>query len=198
MAVIVMMAAMLGALFQATACIGREREERTLDMLLTLPIGRDEVLASKWLGSALSGRWLLLGLLVVLLLGMIARALHPSALPAIVVAAAVHVAFATSLGLYLSVATASTGRAAMIAMAVLLAACLVPVVFCAGGLGAVPPVAWVMCLPRKLSESPWEGSPETAHALVIGLFAYGCLAWVFWLLAVRRFHRDVDRGAVVA
>jgi hypothetical protein len=33
--------------------------------------------------------------------------------------------------------------------------------------------------------------------LLLGLFAYGCLAWVFWLLAVRRFHREADRGAAV-
>jgi len=198
MAVVVMTVATLGALLQATACIGREREEGTLDMLLTLPSGRDEVLGSKWLGSAFFGRWVLLGLLIVLLLGVIAGALHPFALPAIAVAAAVHVALATSLGLYLSVATASTERAAMIAMAVLLAACLFPVVFCPGGVGAVPPIAWVMCLPRQLSESPWEGSSETAHALLIGLFIYGCVAWVFWLLAVRRFHKDAKRVSAVA
>jgi ABC-type Na+ efflux pump permease subunit len=183
---------------QATASVGREREEGTLDMLLTLPDGRDEVLGSKWLGSVLCGRWLLVGLFILLVFAVLAGGVHPLGLPAFVLAAAVHLAFATSLGIYLSVATSSSGRAAMIAVVILLAVCLAPIAFCPGGLGAVPPVAWVLCLPRRLTDAPWEGVPAEAIAILFGLLAYGCLAWVFWLLAVRRFHREADRGSVVA
>jgi ABC-type transport system involved in multi-copper enzyme maturation permease subunit len=197
MAVVVMLTATIGSLMQATASVGREREEGTLDMLLTLPDGRNEVLGSKWLGSVLCGRWLVLGLFVFLVLGVFVGGVHPLALPAFAVAAAAHLAFAASLGIYLSVATASTGRAAMIAVVILLAVCLAPVAFCPGGLGSVPPVAWVICLPRRVGDWPWEGVPPEAVTLLLGLFAYGCLAWVFWLLAVRRFHREADRGAAV-
>jgi ABC-type transport system involved in multi-copper enzyme maturation permease subunit len=202
MTVLVLLTATIGTLMQATASVGREREEGTLDMLLTLPDGRDELLGAKWLGSALCGRWLLLGLFLFLVFGVLAGGLHPLALLAIVLAAVIHLAFAASLGIFLSVATRSTGRAAMLAVVFLLALCLAPIAFCSGGYGSVPPVAWVMCLPLRLRDTAWEGAPPEAVAMLVGLVAYAGLAWLFWALAVREFlgqrrpHRFVRQPLV--
>src|SRR2546421_12733257 len=41
----------VGTLLRAAASIGREREQRTLDALLTLPGGREAVLRAKWAAS---------------------------------------------------------------------------------------------------------------------------------------------------
>jgi ABC-type transport system involved in multi-copper enzyme maturation permease subunit len=196
-----LMTALLATVLQAAASIGRERERRTLDMLLTLPDGRDEVLRMKWLGSVMCARWLLPGLGVVLLLGVIGGGVHPVAVPLFLIAAAIHVAFAASLGMFLSVVIPSADRAAFIGVLVLFLAFVVPLALCPGGLGFVPPVAWVFLLPRaSLTENAdvyaGFGSPVLPLAVLLGLVAYACLAWGLWALAIRRFHREVDRAAI--
>jgi ABC-type transport system involved in multi-copper enzyme maturation permease subunit len=196
-----LMIAMVGTVLQATASIGRERDQRTLDMLLTLPDGRDEVLRMKWLGSAMCGRWLLPGLGVVLVLGVIGGVVHPAAVPLFAIAAAVHVAFAASLGIYLSIAMPNTNRAAFVAILVLFLACVVPLVLCPGGIGFVPPVAWAFLLPRSWSyqsstASTFDNSPIVPLAVLLGLVVYACLAGALWLLAVWRFRREGDRAVI--
>src|SRR5262249_30418407 len=106
--------AIVATVLQAAASVGRERDQRTLDMLLMLTAGRNEVLRTKWLGRVLGGRWLLPGLGGVLVLGVIGGGLRPAAVPLFVLAASVHVAFAASLGVYLSVTVGSTERAGLI------------------------------------------------------------------------------------
>src|SRR5262249_21406498 len=144
-AVVVLGAAMLSTLLQATASIGREREEGTLDMLLTLPDGREQLLATKWLGSVLSGRWLLLGLLITLVLCVIGGGLDPLAIPVLAIPAGAHLAFAASLGVYLSVSIRRTGQAALVAMTVLFSAIVLPLVMFDGGVATLPPVVWILC-----------------------------------------------------
>jgi ABC-type transport system involved in multi-copper enzyme maturation permease subunit len=193
--------ALVATVLQATASVGRERERRTLDMLLTLPDGRHELLRMKWLGSVLCGRWLLPGLGVVLVLGVIGGGVHPMAVPLFLIAAAIHVAFAASLGMFLSVVVASADRAGFIGVLVLFLAFVVPLVLCPGGLGFVPPAAWVFLLPRaSLAENAaiysGSSSPILPLAVLLGLLTYACLAGALWLLAVRRFHREADRAVL--
>jgi ABC-type transport system involved in multi-copper enzyme maturation permease subunit len=197
-----LLTAIVGTVLQATASVGRERDRRTLDALLTLPDGREEVLRTKWLASVICGRWLLPGLGVVLVLGVIGGGVHPFAVPLFAVAGAIHVAFAASLGIFLSVAIPNSERAGFVAVFTLFAAFVVPLAFCPGGLGFVPPVAWVFLLPRSsLSDSgstlfAGTGSPIFPLAVLLGLVMYACLAGALWLLAVRRFHREGDRAVL--
>jgi ABC-type transport system involved in multi-copper enzyme maturation permease subunit len=198
-----LMTAIVGTVLQATASVGRERQRRTLDMLLTLPDGGEEVLRMKWLGSFMCGRWLLPALGVVLFLGMIGGVITPAALPLLALAAGIHVAFAASLGVYLSVAMPSTERAAFIAILVLFLAFTMPLAICPGGVGLLPPVAWLILLPPSLGQigrlnALGLTSPILPLAVVLGLTGYACLAWVLWRLAVRRFRREGERAAAAA
>ncbi|HTK75507.1 MAG TPA: ABC transporter permease subunit [Gemmataceae bacterium] len=197
-----LLTALVGTVLQATASVGRERQRQTLDILMTLPNGRDEVLRMKWLASFMCGRWLLPVLLGVLVLGMLGGGVHPAAVPLFVIAAGVHVGFAASLGVLLSVTVPSTDRAGFLAVLVLFLSFVVPLVFCPAGVGFMPPVAWLFLLPRSsLTNSDstilaGAGSPIFPLAVLLGLVTYACLSGVLWLLAVRRFHREADRAAI--
>jgi len=187
----VLTAVFLGTVTHASMSVGREREERTLDMLLTLPGGRDAILRSKWLGSMLCSQWLLAGLLAVVVLGVLGGGVSVLAVPAIVVAAGVHLAFAASLGLFLSVTIRSTARAGFIAAAVLFLLCLVPSIAIPGGYASIPPITWVSCLP------PTTGPVFLTDVIVVaGLAGYAGLAVVLWLLARARFFREAERAAI--
>jgi ABC-type transport system involved in multi-copper enzyme maturation permease subunit len=181
-------AAMLGTLLQSTMCVGREREERTLDMLLTLPGGRGDVLRSKWLGSVLCSHLLPVGLLAVVVMGVIGGGMPWLTVPAIVVAASVHLAFAASLGLFLSVTIRSTARAGLMAAAVLFLLFVVPSVAIPGGHATIPPVTWVACLPPTID--------SIGVTVLVGLMAYAGLGGVLWRLARARFFREVERAAI--
>src|SRR5262249_45521584 len=51
----------VGVAFRAAACVVRERQAHTLDMLLMLPVERGEILRAKFLGALLKGwPWLAL------------------------------------------------------------------------------------------------------------------------------------------
>src|SRR5262249_45992414 len=88
-----------------------ERERRTLDALLALPVGREEILAAKWWGSLLRHRRALAVFGPLWLLALIAFGVHWLALPALLLASAAHLAFSTSAGLWLSVVCRSGVRA---------------------------------------------------------------------------------------
>jgi hypothetical protein len=196
-AVIILGTAAISTLLQATCSVGREREQRTLDMLLTLPEDRADVLWAKWLGSVLRGRGLLIGLLFVLVIGAIGEGVVPLALPLIAVVAAVHLAFIASLGLFLSVAVPSTGRAGFMGALVLFLACVAPVTLSPGGATWVAPVVWVQCLPGQIEDATGRsGSFDISAGCWLGLVVYGLLTVCLWYLARARFHREADRAAI--
>ena len=123
----------------------------------------------------------------------------------------VHVAFATSLGLFVSVKMAATVRSMIVTLLFLAAAWTVPLVVSAYLLDVFPSAA---------SESPWvkhlllEGvtAPMTwrflAEAIsnprsdfitgdritgsLIGLGLYAVAAWVLWRLALLSFRRSAN------
>src|SRR5262249_35546459 len=142
-AVIVLWVVVLGTLLQATASVGREREQKTLDVLLTLPNGRDGLLEMKWLGSLLFGRWLLLGMLPVLAIGVMGGGVHMLALPLFAIVVGIHLVFVASLGVYISVLIPGVGRAGLVGVVVLFAVCVAPLAYCPGYYGFVLPAAWV-------------------------------------------------------
>jgi ABC-type transport system involved in multi-copper enzyme maturation permease subunit len=91
--------------------VSRERERRTLDMLLMVPRERAAVLFSKWLGSVLSVRGPLVGLVAFWFLGY---CLDSLALPALFLLAAawlVYAGFLACVGLWFSTVCRSSLRA---------------------------------------------------------------------------------------
>lgn len=96
--------------FRAAGTVVREKEQHTLDALLTLPIARREILATKWLGSLGRARWLALVLLVDVGLGVISG-WNPFFAALFVISVCIHVAFVNSLGLWWSVLLPTRTRA---------------------------------------------------------------------------------------
>src|SRR5206468_3238266 len=67
----------VGVAFRAAACVVRERQMQTLDMLLTIPVERRTILYAKWLGALYKG-WAWVGLLCIdLVTGLLIGAYHP-------------------------------------------------------------------------------------------------------------------------
>lgn len=110
----------------AAGSVSREREQKTLDALLTLPFGRGAVLRAKWIGSVLRGRWPWATAVVALTIGCVVGDLHPLGALAVALVAVVHAGFFAAVGVWLSVVCAGTGRAVVIAGVLLVGLIAVP------------------------------------------------------------------------
>jgi ABC-type transport system involved in multi-copper enzyme maturation permease subunit len=95
----------------ASQRVSGERQRRTLDSLLMIPSERSAILFAKWQASILSARMFCGCLAAVWLLGSIAGAINPFALPLLVAAGMAYVALAASLGLWLSTVNKTNLRA---------------------------------------------------------------------------------------
>jgi ABC-type transport system involved in multi-copper enzyme maturation permease subunit len=91
--------------FRSAAAITKEREQGTLDALLTLPMSRSELLGAKWLGPILFSRVVGYVLVFLILAGILTGTLHPIAAILMVFLVAAHLGFLASLGLVLSLAS---------------------------------------------------------------------------------------------
>jgi ABC-type transport system involved in multi-copper enzyme maturation permease subunit len=110
----------------ASRRVSWERERRTLDNLLMLPVGIDAILFAKWLGSILSvGRlwWLLAPIWGI---GIITGGLSVFALAYLAAAMIVYAGFVASLGLWFSTVSGSTMRASLFTLLVALIFLAVP------------------------------------------------------------------------
>src|SRR5213078_3279806 len=67
----------LSAGLRAAAGIAREREQRTLDGLLTLPVERQAILSAKWLGSIVWAQGFVWSLALIVAMGLVTLTLHP-------------------------------------------------------------------------------------------------------------------------
>jgi ABC-type transport system involved in multi-copper enzyme maturation permease subunit len=110
----------------ASRRLSGERERRTLDNLLMLPVGIESILFAKWLGSILSVSrlwWLLIPIWVV---GVLTGGLSVFAVPFLAAAIMVYAGFVASVGLWFSSASGSTMRASLLALLVALVFLAVP------------------------------------------------------------------------
>jgi ABC-type transport system involved in multi-copper enzyme maturation permease subunit len=188
----------LGTLFRATASVGREREQKTLDMLLTLPNGRHGLLEMKCLGSILAGRWLLLGLLVVLVLGVLGGGVHPIAVPLLAITAGIHLVFIASLGILLSVVVPHTGRAGLIGLVIVFAMSVAPLFYGPFDYsGPILPVAWIACLPRTFGVHNLLEQQRFVWSLTVSLVMYAAVAVLLWYVALSRFHGEGEQDGIV-
>jgi ABC-type transport system involved in multi-copper enzyme maturation permease subunit len=103
--------------FRAVTSVCREREQRTLDGLLTLPVSHAIVLGAKWLGAVLCADvWYVVTVALAFNAGL--NATHPLRALLLAAALAAQVALLASLGMRVSVASRTTLRAGVV-MAVL-------------------------------------------------------------------------------
>ncbi len=135
----------------AARSIGSERDRQTLDSLLTTQLRPAEIVRDKWWGSLLAGRWLLLWLVVNWCMGMIPFALHPLALPVLVVETLVYAAFAASLGMYCSVRFATTRQAVTATLLI----GLIGTTFVPWGIGKMATVVFVGAQPAPVPTLPY-------------------------------------------
>ncbi|MFL5340707.1 MAG: ABC transporter permease [Gemmataceae bacterium] len=102
---------MLGLGLRLSGAVSREREQRTLESLLTSPGERREILWSKWWGGWLRMRRYALGLAVAITLCVSIGASPVLPCLLVVLLVMVQAVFAANLGLFLSVVCRSTTRA---------------------------------------------------------------------------------------
>jgi len=202
----------MGVAFRTAGSVSRERDNGTLIGLLTLPVGRLEILRAKWLGGVLRLRevgYCLGGIWLVCLLG---GAFHPLALLLLLVACAIHLAFLASVGVCLSVVCRNTLWAHS-SMALVVLVVIAGSWTLLGSLEAIGPSwqqnnLWGACF-LEVGLNPlaawWSlgfskdsgeilGDRVSLTATLAGLLLYAELAWLFWQFACLRFRRRQPRN----
>lgn len=109
----------IGVAFRTASSLCRERDRRTLGMLLSLPVERAALLRARWLGGIL--RWRALGFLLLGIwsLGLLTGMLHPIGVLLLAGSCAASMALLASLGVWLALVCRDTMRA-QLSMALLL------------------------------------------------------------------------------
>jgi ABC-type transport system involved in multi-copper enzyme maturation permease subunit len=105
--------------FRTASSLSRERDHRTLTMLLSLPVDRSTILRARWLGGILRFRTFAFVLAGIWLFGLMTGALHPLAVLLLVGSCGAFVIFLASLGVWLAQVSRDTTRA-QLNMAVML------------------------------------------------------------------------------
>ncbi len=192
--------------------VSRERQRQTLDNLLTIPPEREEILFAKWLGSVLSVRglwWAPVGLWG---LGVVTGGLHFAAVPLMLAALVVYLAFMASLGLWFSTLYGTTMRATLFTTLAALVFLIGPgfMISMTGGsqpptrgsalmgvdwagmfveYGLNPPAAlWVLAFQREDFAKDEMLALVKILCAIAGLYCYMGLAALLWWLTCARFR----------
>lgn len=134
----------------AAGRVARERQQQTLESLLTLPVSHFDILFAKWVGSLsnISLLWALLGAIYAICWLLSGMSIYSVLM--IVPAVVVYSAFAATVGLWFSITQATALRAAMCSILVWLAVLIGPGLISGmvAGRFAVPDGSW----PESLAE----------------------------------------------
>jgi ABC-type transport system involved in multi-copper enzyme maturation permease subunit len=201
--------------FRAATSLSREREQGTLDGLLTLPVSRRALLGAKWLGSVLRYRLAGYALAGVLTVGLLSGALHPLSAAALAAGYLAFVAFVASLGVWLSLACRNTLWAQVttaLMLLVLFAGAWVLLLNYAEPFGGQIPGRVENMLQYGLSPlgawwhlafswvdyaaAPEAGLPSLRARLgsgAAGVAVFAALAGLLWLAGCARFNLDPRR-----
>jgi ABC-type transport system involved in multi-copper enzyme maturation permease subunit len=189
---------LLGILFTAVASVSREREQRTLDNLLTLPIRRTDILRAKWLGSILSVRRLAWGLVGIWVLAAATGGLDLLALPLLVSAWLAYAAFAASLGLWCSIVSTTKIQATMRALITCIA--ITAVSFALGKHTALTtPMGSLWVLALAWGEFDVFRSRPAKYGLLhqdellaplVGLICYAVAAVILWVASCESLRKE--------
>lgn len=194
----------IGVGYRAAAAMVRERQQKTLDNLLTLPVERREIFAAKWVTSLLRNSGWVLGILLMGILGLITTTLHPVGVLLAMSTPLIHGLFFASFGLYLSMVS-KTVLETYVKMALTLLALLGLTWF--GGvviawsnetwfsdfieIGLSPVRTWYF-LGFTWDEFLAEGRAFDRRfgACLVGLGLYLVLAYIFWWAGLREFRKQ--------
>jgi ABC-type transport system involved in multi-copper enzyme maturation permease subunit len=194
---------------RATHSLSRERESKTLESLLVLPVDRKEILGAKWLGSILRYRALGLLLLTVLALALVTGALHPWAVLLLTFSCLGYLALLASAGLWVSLSARNSLWANFTMALLLLTFFLLPwiafsfVRVLSDGREEAPAIIELGLNPLRslwFCSFSWselvkgiEQDPALLFAnlgcCLLGIFIDILLACFFWLLAARQFRK---------
>jgi ABC-type transport system involved in multi-copper enzyme maturation permease subunit len=188
--------------FQMASSIIRERQNKTLESLLLLPMSAWEILGAIFLGNILRTRFFLLGLAGFYLLGLVTMTFHPFSLAWFCLALVIHVIFFASMGLWVSTVSSSplwaTFTTAVLLVLVLggpwwFLAVLEPAFFtwqhAMLEVGVNPWGSWWFLM---FSWQEWEKADPSFRGKLLtlpaGFAIYVGLSGVFWLLARARLR----------
>lgn len=194
----------IGVGYRAAAAMVRERQQKTLDNLLTLPVERREIYAAKWVTSLLRNSGWVTGILLMGILGLITTTIHPVGALLAMSTPLVHALFFASFGLYLSM-VAKTVLETYVKMALTILALIGLTWF--GGvviawdnetwfsdfieIGLSPVRTWYF-LGFNWDEFLAEGRSFDRRfgACLVGTSLYLVLAYLFWWAGMREFRKQ--------
>lgn len=215
---------MIRVVVQAALSFSRERDQQTLDSLLTCPVSAAGIVASKWLGCMLSIRKIWLWLALIWVVGIARAGIPPRMLLVLVIFWTIYAGVSALFGLWCSLVCRSGLRAiilTLVALGILTSGVLVlplqlygfymttetePGIrtwLLRGQVATAPPIVLARMIPLRFggpdqeTMAAWEWPMTVAGTglwLVVGL--------VFWFLLCRRVRvaasREVDGRLMAA
>jgi ABC-type transport system involved in multi-copper enzyme maturation permease subunit len=173
--------------FIAVNSVRRERDQRTLECLLLLPVERVEILRAKWLGCV--SHSVVLSCLIVgaVAVSFMMGGIGPWSALLVLLTGGVLIAFFAGFGLWLSIAS-KNGALANLWMALALLLTL-----SGGWLGLDLSPLYA----QWIAGSPWSELANDGFGLrwvLASVVLFGALAGLFWKSACRRFEKMTDFG----
>lgn len=190
---------LMGVAMSAVGTVAREREQQTLDSLLTLPVERVEILWAKWLGSILSVRRLMMLVGCVWLFGVATGAIHAVTVLPLTAALAAYATFAAGLGLVFSVISATKVQAMLRTMVTLLLVLVASVALDSRlALTTPPAVFWNLTFEPQFLDGydriyfryDFRTESEDVTWALIGVAAYGLFAPFLWFWSRDAFVKE--------
>ena len=185
---------------RAAGTVGRERQRRTLDSLLMLPVARKAILSAKWWAIAYSLKYSILAIAIILGLGVLFKALHPLGAIFALVYALAYLFFMIHLGLWLSIRCSTVPRATTWLMVITLGIWIgLPILVSMAAstfdwvmlVSVSPPIGlWLLSLPWSLSGwSAYEAELIWTCGFIYGS-AYLVAGYCLWRAGVRHFNGE--------
>jgi ABC-type transport system involved in multi-copper enzyme maturation permease subunit len=189
--------------FRAAGTLARERQNKTLDELLTIPMERTIILGYKWLGSALHGWMFAVFFGAVVVFGTLTTGLHPAAGVFLLGSLLVHAFFWTTLGLYFSV-VCRTVLSAYMRLGLTLLLVIVGTALYAGTVdfsrgdwsgyflacGLNPFATWWILGFTSRDYFMDQVEKSAVGGCLLGVVIYALLALSLWLLIYGKFQRE--------
>jgi ABC-type transport system involved in multi-copper enzyme maturation permease subunit len=193
----------LWSAFRAAGSLVRERQNKTLDELLTIPMERSTILGYKWLGNILHGWIFALFFGAVVVLGTMTTGLHLAGGIFLLGAVLIHACFWTTLGLYLSV-VCKTVLSAYTRLGLTLLFVVIGTALYAGivdfgrddfsgyflSCGLNPLACWWLLAFTTREYATFEVQKTAVGGCLAGVLVYALLTLSLWLLAYGRFQRE--------
>jgi ABC-type transport system involved in multi-copper enzyme maturation permease subunit len=192
--------------FRAGASLARERQNKTLDDLLTVPMDRTTLLGWKWLGSILHG-WIFAALFAgIVFIGCLTTATHVAAGIFLLGSMIIHAAFWTTAGLYCSVVCRSVLSAYMRLGMAIFFVIFASFMFAAtvdfstddmGGYfisrGLNPLATWWTLGFTSHEYRHYHFTHAQVAGSLLGVFTYALVGLLLWLWTLGRFYREQHR-----